>query len=137
MRDLNHPNLVNYVELYLERNHLMMVMEFMQGGALTDVVLYTILNELQIAAVTKEILQGICHLHNNEIIHRYEMPAFRKLTNHISDRDIKSDNILLSMEGSVKLTDFGFSANVDGDRSRKTFAGDLISYIWLELCTAE
>lgn len=70
MRDLNHPNLVNYVELYLERNHLMMVMEFMQGGSLTDVVLYTILNELQIAAVTKEILQGIFHLHKNEIIHR-------------------------------------------------------------------
>ena len=72
MRDLNHPNLVNYVELFLERDNLMMVMEFMQvsqslemsscerrptvqGGALTDVVLYTILNEPQIAAVTKEV----------------------------------------------------------------------------------
>ena len=30
MRDLNHPNLVNYVELFLERDNLMMVMEFMQ-----------------------------------------------------------------------------------------------------------
>ena len=70
MRDLNHPNLVNYVELFLERDNLMMVMEFMQGGALTDVVLYTILKEPQIAAVTKEILQGIAHLHKNEIIHR-------------------------------------------------------------------
>ena len=70
MRELNHPNLVNYVELFLEKDPLMMVMEFMQGGALTDVVLYTILSEPQIAAVTKEILQGIEHLHKNEIIHR-------------------------------------------------------------------
>ena len=70
MRELNHPNLVNYVELFLEKDTLMMVMEFMQGGALTDVVLYTILSEPQIAAVTKEILQGIEHLHRNEIIHR-------------------------------------------------------------------
>ena len=57
MRDLNHPNLVNYVELYLEKDNLMMVMEFMEGGALTDVVLYTILTELQIAAVTKEVIE--------------------------------------------------------------------------------
>ena len=57
MRELVHPNLVNYVELYLERNTLMMVMEFMRGGALTDVVLYTILSEPQIAAVAKEVLR--------------------------------------------------------------------------------
>ena len=53
-----HPNLVNYVELFLERNTLMMVMEFMRGGALTDVVLYTILSEPQISAVTKEVCRS-------------------------------------------------------------------------------
>ena len=107
MRELNHPNLVNYEELFFERNSLMMVMELMDGGALTDVVLYTILSERQIASVTKEVLQGIQHLHKHEIIHR----------------DIKSDNILLGMDGRVKITDFGFAANVVGERKRKTFAG--------------
>ena len=58
MRELVHPNLVNYVELFLEKNTLMMVMEFMRGGALTDVVLYTILSEPQIAAVAKEVQQN-------------------------------------------------------------------------------
>ena len=113
MKELNHPNLVNYVDLFLENSSLMMVMELMCGGALTDVVLHTILSEKQISAITKEVLQGIDHLHQHEIIHR----------------DIKSDNILLSMDGKIKLTDFGFAANVVGERTRKTFAGtkDLFS----------
>ena len=111
MRELNHPNLVNYTELFLERSSLMMVMELMDGGALTDVVLYTILSEKQIASVTKEVLQGIHFLHKHEITHR----------------DLKSDNILLGMDGRVKITDFGFAANVGGDRRRKTFAGKCIN----------
>ena len=52
-----HPNLVNFVEMFLEKNSLLMVMEIMKGGALTDVVLYTVLTEAQIAAVLREVLQ--------------------------------------------------------------------------------
>jgi p21-activated kinase 1 len=64
-------------------------MEYMEGGSLTDVVTSNYMTEGQIAAVCREVLEGLAHLHSRGVIHR----------------DIKSDNILLSMQGDVKLSE--------------------------------
>lgn len=88
MRSSRHPNIVNYIDSFLHKNDLWVVMEYMEGGSLTDVVTANLMTEGQIAAVSRETCQGLQHLHKHGVIHR----------------DIKSDNVLLSMVGDIKLS---------------------------------
>lgn len=90
MKDSSHPNIVNFIDSYLCGGELWVVMEFMEGGSLTDVVTFNIMTEGQIASVCRETLKGLQHLHSKGVIHR----------------DIKSDNILLSNEGCIKLSEY-------------------------------
>ena len=103
MKQSRHPNIVNFLSAYMTNGELWVVMEYMEGGPLTDIVLYSILSEGQIAAIAREVLTGLRHLHSQGVIHR----------------DIKSDNVLMSMRGEVKLTDFGFCAQLGPSQTKR------------------
>lgn len=128
MRDYHHPNIVETYSSFLVNDELWVVMEFLEGGALTDIVTHTRMDEEQIAtgytsnsfifetfnaiffkfSVCKQCLKALAYLHSQGVIHR----------------DIKSDSILLAADGRVKLSDFGFCAQVSQELpKRKSLVG--------------
>lgn len=88
MKSSRHKNIVNFIDSYLWKGDLWVIMEYMEGGSLTDIVTCNVMSEGQIAAVARETAEGLRHLHQHGVIHR----------------DIKSDNVLLSMDGNIKLS---------------------------------
>ncbi|KAF9439183.1 Protein kinase [Entomortierella beljakovae] len=109
MKESTNPNIVNYLDSFLVKGQeLWVVMEYMEGGALTDVIDNNKLSESQIACICLETCKGLQHLHSQNIIHR----------------DIKSDNVLMDPLGHVKITDFGFCAKLtDQKNKRATMVG--------------
>ncbi|EMR08541.1 hypothetical protein PNEG_03022 [Pneumocystis murina B123] len=104
MKESHHPNIVNFLDAYLAKNsELWVIMEYMEGGALTDIIDNNTLTEDQIAAISLETCKGLQHLHQQKIIHR----------------DIKSDNVLLDFHGRVKITDFGFCAKLTEQKNKR------------------
>ncbi|XP_077094361.1 serine/threonine-protein kinase PAK 6 [Siphateles boraxobius] len=108
MRDYQHRNVVEMFKSALVEEELWVIMEYLQGGALTNIVSETRLSEEQIATVCEAVLQALAYLHSQGVIHR----------------DIKSDSILLSLDGRIKLSDFGFCAQISKDiPKRKSLVG--------------
>eukprot|EP00767_Chilomastix_cuspidata_P005293 gnl/Chilomastix_cuspidata/550.p1 GENE.gnl/Chilomastix_cuspidata/550~~gnl/Chilomastix_cuspidata/550.p1 ORF type:complete len:460 (-),score=195.64 gnl/Chilomastix_cuspidata/550:395-1774(-) len=107
MRVSEHPNIVKLFDVFhfRERSELWIVMEYLPGGALTKVLTTrgSIRDELVIAAVCRRVTAVLDFLHRQNRIHR----------------DIKSDNLLVSAEGDVKLADFGFCAQLNAEQRKR------------------
>eukprot|EP01090_Pellita_catalonica_P021724 TRINITY_DN8205_c0_g1_i1.p1 TRINITY_DN8205_c0_g1~~TRINITY_DN8205_c0_g1_i1.p1 ORF type:complete len:339 (+),score=37.49 TRINITY_DN8205_c0_g1_i1:152-1168(+) len=111
MKKNHHPAIVNYISAYRENDTLWVVMEYMAAGTLTDV-----LEVVPVASIPETVTSFVCQqvLLGLEYIH----------TKHRIHRDIKSDNILLGTDGTVKLADFGYAAQLTQEQSkRQTFVG--------------
>jgi serine/threonine-protein kinase CLA4 len=77
MKESSHGNIVNFLDSYLVRgNELWVVMEFMEGGALTDVIDHNTLSEDQISCISLEVvpLSAV----TNPDLSRSRIPALQK-----------------------------------------------------------
>uniref|UniRef100_UPI00398ECD4C STE20-like serine/threonine-protein kinase n=1 Tax=Pristiophorus japonicus TaxID=55135 RepID=UPI00398ECD4C len=106
----DHPNIVKLLDAFYYENNLWILIEFCPGGAVDSIMLELErgLTEPQIRVVCRQMLEGLDYLHSNKIIHR----------------DLKAGNILLTLEGDIKLADFGVSAkNTRTIQRRASFIG--------------
>eukprot|EP00043_Microstomoeca_roanoka_P006261 m.61501 g.61501 ORF g.61501 m.61501 type:complete len:755 (-) comp13344_c1_seq1:176-2440(-) len=105
-----HEGVVGYFGSFVKNRSIWICMEFCGGGSVADAYakLKQGLTESQIAHVTYYSLEALEYLHQSHLVHR----------------DIKGGNILLTLDGQVKLADLGVSAQLSSTLAkRKSFIG--------------
>eukprot|EP01129_Flabellula_baltica_P006682 TRINITY_DN2528_c0_g1_i3.p1 TRINITY_DN2528_c0_g1~~TRINITY_DN2528_c0_g1_i3.p1 ORF type:complete len:533 (-),score=114.50 TRINITY_DN2528_c0_g1_i3:27-1625(-) len=124
MKNNSHENIVTYIDSYVWEQRLWIIMEYMDGGNLASILEFHDdhpMTEIQIRWVSWNVLKGLHYLHKNHRIHR----------------DIKSDNILLTMEGHVKIGDFGFAAQLTQSNPKRNTRSGTTYWMAPELISGE
>ncbi|KAH0537377.1 hypothetical protein FGG08_005819 [Glutinoglossum americanum] len=120
LRELQHPNIVQYLGSSSDEDHLNIFLEYVPGGSVAALLnQYGPLQEPLIRNFVRQILTGLAYLHGREIIHR----------------DIKGANVLVDNKGGIKISDFGISKRVEassvlnsGAKNRPSLQG---SVFWM------
>ncbi|CAM1502905.1 Fc.00g076810.m01.CDS01 [Cosmosporella sp. VM-42] len=98
LRDLRHPNIVQYLGCSSSSDYLNIFLEYVPGGSVQTMLnSYGALPEPLVRSFVRQILTGLSYLHNRDIIHR----------------DIKGANILVDNKGTIKISDFGISKKLE------------------------
>jgi len=93
---LSHPNIVNVFDVGEDNGTYFIVMEYVEGADLKDMIHKGRLSLLDSVRIAEQIASGLEHAHSQNLIHR----------------DIKPHNILVTAGGQVKVTDFGIARAV-------------------------
>ncbi|CAD8056305.1 unnamed protein product [Paramecium sonneborni] len=103
MKQLNHKNIVKFLDFYETQNNFYIISEFCNGGDLREIIKRGKLDSNSVINILRQILYGYYSLYQNSIIHR----------------DLKPANILLH-QGIPKLADFGFAKKIDFENDLMT-----------------
>ncbi|KAH7331996.1 hypothetical protein KP509_20G062500 [Ceratopteris richardii] len=99
LKNLNHKNIVKYLDSFKTKSHLHIILEYVENGSLASIIKpnkFGAFPESLVAKYIAQVLEGLVYLHEQGVIHR----------------DIKGANILTTKEGLVKLADFGVATKL-------------------------
>lgn len=95
---MSHPNIVNIYDVGREGNIHYIVMELIEGRTLSDYIKYHgAMSYPKVIALSKQIAAALSFAHKNHIIHR----------------DVKPHNVMITPNGTAKITDFGIAKAVN------------------------
>jgi hypothetical protein len=107
---LVHENIVSTLEMSKEDNYTYIVMEYVDGGSLIDLLVREKkLAPLRAVEIMVDILAGLHHAHQHGVIHR----------------DIKPANVLLTSSGRAKVIDFGLAKDAEA-QTILTLSGNVV-----------
>ena len=96
---LVHPNIVNVYDVGKEGNIYYIVMELIEGRPLSDIIKEEgPLDPYRAADIAKQVASALSMAHKHQLIHR----------------DVKPHNIMITQDGTAKITDFGIAKAVTG-----------------------
>lgn len=116
MQHLEHPNIVQYLGCERGDLSISIYLEYISGGSVGSCLRkHGKFEESVVKSLTQQTLSGLAYLHDKGILHR----------------DLKADNILLDLDGTCKISDFGISKKTDdiyGNDSTNSMQG---SVFWM------
>lgn len=99
--NLSHPNIVEVYDVGETNKKNYIVMEYVPGKTLKQLIKQRgAINTTEAINIMKQLVSATAHAHHNDIIHR----------------DIKSQNVLIKDDGTVKLSDFGIASTGDSNQ---------------------
>jgi len=98
LKDLDHPNIVQYLGFEETPSNLSIFLEYVPGGSIANLLERCKLTEDTTKSFTGQILDGLEYLHSKNILHR----------------DLRADNILIEMNGICKISGFSLSKRTGG-----------------------
>ncbi|MCJ1267448.1 hypothetical protein MMC22_007333 [Lobaria immixta] len=98
MQHLEHSNIVQYLGCERKEYSISIFLEYISGGSVGSCLRkHGKFEESLVSSLTRQTLEGLAYLHTEGVLHR----------------DLKADNILLDIDGTCKISDFGISKKTD------------------------